>query len=62
MDVNLEEDNPISLKSDFILSFCEIIACDKTGLEPVEKTVIDRAVKQFIQNIHLIHHLIICQS
>ena len=50
MDINLEEDNPISLKSDFVLSFCEIIAGGKTGLEPVEKTVIDRAVRTIYTN------------
>lgn len=54
MDINMEEDNPISLKSDFVLSFCEIIAGGKSGLEPVEKTVIDRAVRtiytKYLQN------------
>ena len=48
MDINLnysEEDDPISLKSDFILSLCELIVGGKDGLMPVEKTVIDRAVR-----------------
>jgi len=46
MDINLEYDeNPLALKSDFILSLCELIVGGKTGLEPVEKTVIDRAVR-----------------
>jgi hypothetical protein len=48
MDINLnysEDENPLSLKSDFILSLCEIIVGGKNGLEPVEKTVIDRAVR-----------------
>ena len=47
-DLNLnysEEDNPLSLKSDFILSFCELAAGGRNGLEPVEKTLIDRAVR-----------------
>ena len=47
MDINANysgEDNPIALKSDFILSFCELILADKDGLQPVEKTVIDRCV------------------
>lgn len=47
MDINInysEEDNPIALKSDFILSFCELILGDRNGLAPVEKTVIDRCV------------------
>ena len=48
MDINLDysdEDSPLALKSDFILSFCEIVAGGRSGLEPVEKTVIDRAVR-----------------
>ena len=40
-----EDDNPLALKSDFILSFCELAAGGRNGLEPVEKTVIDRAVR-----------------
>ena len=53
MDLNLnysEEDNPLSLKSDFILSLCELIVGGKTGLEPVEKTVIDRCVRLVYQD------------
>ena len=48
MDLNLnysEEENPLSLKSDFILSLCELIVGGKDGLQPVEKTVIDRCVR-----------------
>lgn len=48
MDMSLnysEDDNPLALKSDFILSFCELAAGGRNGLEPVEKTVIDRAVR-----------------
>ena len=48
MDINLnysEEDDPISLKSDFLLSLCELVVGGKDGLAPVEKTVIDRAVR-----------------
>ena len=47
MDINLnysEEDNPVALKSDFILSLCELIIGGKEGLAPIEKTVIDRCV------------------
>lgn len=40
-----EDDNPLALKSDFILSFCELAAGGRNGLEPVEKTLIDRAVR-----------------
>ena len=46
MDINLnysEDDNPLALKSDFILSLCELVIGGKEGLQPVDKTVIDRA-------------------
>ena len=52
MDINAnysEEDNPIALKSDFILSLCELIVGGKDGLQPIEKTVIDRCVHQIYQ-------------
>lgn len=48
MDINLnysEDDNPLALKSDFILSLCELVIGGKEGLQPVEKTVIDRSVR-----------------
>lgn len=48
MDINLnysEDDSPLALKSDFILSLCELVVGGKNGLEPVEKTVIDRATR-----------------
>ena len=48
MDLNLnysDDDNPLSLKSDFILSLCELIVGGKEGLAPVEKTIIDRCVR-----------------
>ena len=48
MNLNLnysEDESPLSLKSDFILSLCELIVGGKSGLEPIEKTVIDRAVR-----------------
>ena len=53
MDINLnysEGDTPIALKSDFILSFCELIMGGKNGLEAVEKTLIDRAVISVYRN------------
>jgi type IV secretory pathway VirB4 component len=40
MDLNLnysDDENPLSLKSDFILSLCELIVGGKDGLQPVEK-------------------------
>ena len=53
LDINLnysEEENPLALKSDFVLSFCELIMGSKTGLEAIEKTVIDRAVQKIYQS------------
>ena len=52
MDINSnysEEDSPIALKADFILSLCELVVGGKEGLQPVEKTVIDRCVHQIYQ-------------
>ncbi|MBP0961579.1 MAG: conjugal transfer protein TraE [Oscillospiraceae bacterium] len=48
LDINLnysEDENPLALKSDFVLSMCELIVGGKTGLEPIEKTIIDRCVR-----------------
>lgn len=48
MDINLnysEDESPLSLKSDFILSLCELIVGGKEGLQPVEKSIIDRCVR-----------------
>ena len=48
MDLNLDysdDENPLSLKSDFILSLCELIVGGKEGLQPVQKTIIDRCVR-----------------
>jgi len=53
MDLNMnysEEENPLSLKSDFILSLCELIVGGKDGLKPVEKTIIDRCVRIVYQD------------
>ena len=52
MDLNLnysDDENPLSLKSDFILSLCELIVGGKEGLQPVEKTIIDRCVRLVYQ-------------
>ena len=53
MDINLnysDDENPLSLKSDFILSLCELIVGGKDGLAPVEKTIIDRCVRIIYRN------------
>ena len=47
MDINLDysdDENPLALKSDFILSLCELIMGGKTGLEAVEISMIDRCL------------------
>ena len=52
MDINMnysDDDNPIALKADFILSLCELIVGGKEGLKPVEKTVIDRCIHKIYQ-------------
>ena len=47
MDINADYDDedPLTLKSDFILSMCELIVGGKEGLAPAEKTIIDRCVR-----------------
>ena len=40
-----DDESPLSLKVDFLLSFCDIVVGSKDGLQPVEKTVIDRCVR-----------------
>ena len=39
----------VTLKSDFVLSMCELIVGGKEGLQPIEKTVIDRCVRLVYQ-------------
>ena len=53
LDLNLDysdDESPLSLKSDFILSLCELIVGGKEGLLPVQKTIIDRCVRLVYQN------------
>ena len=53
MDLNLDysdDESPLSFKSDFILSLCELIVGGKEGLQPVQKTIIDRCVRLVYQN------------
>ena len=46
IDLSFDEENPMALKADFILSLMELIVGGKDGLQPVERTVIDRCVRQ----------------
>ena len=48
LDINpdySDDEDPLTLKSDFILSLCELIIGGKDGLQPVEKTIIDRCTR-----------------
>ena len=46
LDVSLDDDvSPISLKCDFLLSIMELIVGGKDGLQPVERTIIDRCAR-----------------
>lgn len=40
-----DDDNPLLLKSEFVLSLCELLVGGKMGLTAAQKTVIDRACK-----------------
>lgn len=40
-----DDDDPLLLKSDFILSLCEVIVGGRYGLTPREKSIIDRCLK-----------------
>ncbi len=47
MDINMDysdDDNPLGVKSDFVLSLCELMMEERDGLKPVEKTIIDRCL------------------
>lgn len=48
LDINLDysdDENPVTLKSDFVLSLCDLIIGGKDGLSPIEKTIIDRCTR-----------------
>ena len=56
MDLKLNlagEDSPLSMKADFLLSLCELIIGGKEGLQPIEKTVIDRCVRLVYRELAL---------
>lgn len=49
MDINLDyadDDDPISLKSEFILSICDIAIGGKDGLTPNQKSIIDKSLRK----------------
>lgn len=52
LDIHLnysENDNPLFLKTEFIISLCELIAGGRGGLLPQEISAIDRAVRKIYQ-------------
>lgn len=50
MDLNYaDEDDPITLKSDFIGSLCETVIGGRYGLTPAQKAIIDRCVRAVYQ-------------
>lgn len=56
MDIQMnmaDEESPLSMKADFLLSLCELILGGKEGLQPIEKTVIDRCVRLVYREIAL---------
>ncbi|OPX92572.1 MAG: AAA-like domain protein [Pelotomaculum sp. PtaB.Bin104] len=56
MDLNLNlagDESPLSMKADFLLSLCELIVGGKEGLQPIEKTVIDRCVRLVYRELAL---------
>ncbi len=58
MDINMDysdDDNPLGVKSDFILSLCELIMGSRDGIEAEEKSVIDRCVP-------LVYQKYLCRS
>ena len=49
MDIDLSadsEDDPIAIKSDFLVSFCDAIAGDRNCVTPAQRSIIDRCVKK----------------
>ena len=56
MDIQLTangDESPLSMKADFLLSLCELVVGGKEGLQPVEKTVIDRCVRLVYRELAL---------
>ena len=56
MDIQMgvsDDESPLSMKADFLLSLCELVVGGKDGLQPIEKTVIDRCVRQVYRELAL---------
>lgn len=50
IELNSNEGDPISIKSDFLISLCEIIVGGEFGLEAFERSIIDRCVRKIYIN------------
>lgn len=44
-----DDEDPLILKSDFVLSLCEVILGGKEGLTPTQKSIIDRSMRKCYQ-------------
>ena len=56
MDIQLDTadaESALSMKADFLLSLCELILGGKEGLQPIEKTVVDRCVRLVYRELAL---------
>ena len=56
MDIQFDlddDESPLSMKADFLLSLCELVVGGKDGLQPIEKTVIDRCVRLIYRDMAL---------
>ena len=55
LDINLgtgaDDENPFAMKADFILSLMELVVGGKDGLEPIERTVIDRCTRLVYKDV-----------
>lgn len=59
MDINMDysdDDNPLGVKSDFILSLCELVMGSRNGIEAEEKSVIDRCLPLVYQKFFFRSH------
>ena len=67
MDINMDysdDDNPLGVKSDFVLSLCELIMGSRDGIEAEEKSVFHWCIRNIlqIQNQKICRCLVICMT
>jgi len=55
LDINLgsgaDDENPFAMKADFVLSLMELVLSARNGLEPVERSVIDRCTRLVYRDV-----------